>query len=158
VNFNENLLMTYKVLLQTTELEKSYQEFISLFRFVRVELEKEMPDYKFQGSIIENGMDYSYFQFSNEHLKNKGLKIAVVFVHRSFQFEVWVSGYNRKYQNQYYDIIKNKECVFELCNNPNRNDYILKLPLSKEIDLSDGESVVNQIKTASLKLVEFIKV
>ena len=57
MNFDKNLLMTYKKLLQTTELERSYQEFLRLFRFLRVELEKEQRDYRFQGNIVENGMD-----------------------------------------------------------------------------------------------------
>ncbi len=84
MNFDKNLLMTYKKLIQTTELERSYQEFLRLFRFLRVELEKELPDYRFQGNIVENGMDYSYFQFTNDTLKKKGLKIAVTSIHRNF--------------------------------------------------------------------------
>ena len=108
MNFDRNLLSEYKELLQTTNLRKGYQEFIKLFRYIRVSLEKNMSEYKFQGNIVENGMDYSYFLFTSESLKEKGLKIAIVFVHSNFQFEVWLSGYNRNYQLKYYDLLKGK--------------------------------------------------
>lgn len=108
MHFDAGLLLEYQELLQTTRLIACYREFIRLFRWVRVELEKRMPEYKFQGSITENGMEFSYFQFTSPELKEKGLKAAVVFVHRNFQFQVWVSGFNRRYQAHYYDVWKDQ--------------------------------------------------
>lgn len=157
MDFDKNLLMTYKKLVQTTELVKSYQEFLRLFRFLRVELEKEMPDYRFQGNIVENGMDYSYFQFTNDTLKKKGLKIAVTFVHRDFQFEVWLSGFNRKFQCRYYELLKDTKQPFFLTEDPNRSDYILRIPLDQTMDISDGGRVLSEIKEASLQLLGYME-
>ncbi|MDO9522503.1 MAG: hypothetical protein Q7J08_02185 [Methanocorpusculum sp.] len=157
MNFDKNLLMTYKKLIQTTELERSYQEFLRLFRFLRVELEKELGDYRFQGNIIENGMDYSYFQFTNDALKKKGLKIAVTFVHRNFQFEVWLSGFNRKIQCNYYELLKDTRQPFSLTEDPKRSDYILRIPLDQNLDLSDGKRVLSEIKDASLRLLGYME-
>ena len=156
MNFNRDLLNEYKTLLQTTDLIEAYQEFIKLFRFLRIELEKTMTEYRFQGNISENGMDYSYFLFWNEELKSKGLKIAVVFVHRDFRFEVWVSGFNRKYQSKYYDILKDKEIPFELTSSPTKTDYILRVPADIS-DISNGDYVVEKIKSISDELLIFIK-
>ena len=155
MNFDKNLLMTYKKLIQTTELERSYQEFLRLFRFLRVELEKELPDYRFQGNIVENGMDYSYFQFTNDTLKKKGLKIAVTFVHRNFQFEVWLSGFNRNLQCDYYELLKNTRQPFLLTKDPKKSDYSLRIPLDQTIDISDGKRVLSEIKDASLRLLGY---
>ncbi len=156
MNFNRDLLNEYKTLLQTTDLIEAYQEFIKLFRFLRIELEKTMTEYRFQGNIAENGMDYSYFLFWNEELKSKGLKIAVVFVHRDFRFEVWVSGFNRKYQSKYYDILKDKEIPFELTSSPTKTDYILRVPADIS-DISNGDYVVEKIKSISDEILIFIK-
>lgn len=156
MKFNRDLLNEYKTLLQTTDLIEAYQEFIKLFRFLRIELEKTMTEYRFQGNIAENGMDYSYFLFWNEELKSKGLKIAVVFVHRDFRFEVWVSGFNRKYQSKYYDILKDKEIPFELTSSPTKTDYILRVPADIS-DISNGDYVVEKIKSISDELLIFIK-
>ena len=73
-----------------------------MFRFLRVRLEQEMPAYTFQGGIVENAMDYSYFQCASPALKGLGLKLAVVFVHRPFRLEVWLSGRNRACQQQWH--------------------------------------------------------
>lgn len=88
MNFDPTLLETYRTLLQTTDLQKAYQEFIRLFRFLRNELERQMPDFRFQSSITENAMDYAYFSLTNPALKEKGLKLVVAFDHRNFRLEV----------------------------------------------------------------------
>lgn len=156
MNFDLNLLSEYKELLQTTNLREGYQEFIKLFRYIRAALEKSMPEYRFQGNIVENGMEYSYFLFTNDHLKEKGLKIAVVFVHKEFQFEVWLSGFNRKYQSEYYDLLKGKNIPFELTDNPARRDYILRVTLEETVDISDGSLLIKEIKSISNELLTFV--
>lgn len=157
MNFDVDLLSEYKELLQTTNLRECYQEFIKLFRYIRVSLEKSMPEYKFQGNIVENGMDYSYFLFTNKNLKEKGLKMAVVFVHSNFQFEVWLSGYNRNYQSKYYDLLKGKNIPFELTDNPTQKDYILRVTLEGSVDLSDVSFLIKEIKSISNKLLMFVE-
>lgn len=157
MNFDVDLLSEYKELLQTTNLRECYQEFIKLFRYIRVSLEKSMPEYKFQGNIVENGMDYSYFLFTNKNLKEKGLKMAVVFVHSNFQFEVWLSGYNRNHQLKYYDLLKGKNIPFELTDNPTRKDYILRVTLEGYVDLSDVSFLIKEIKSISNKLLMFVE-
>lgn len=98
MTFDGELLASYRALLQHTDLQKAYQEFVRLFRYLRVQLEKQLPGYTFQGGIVENAMDYAYFQFTDPRLRAAGLKIVIVFVHRDFQLEVWLSGVNRKAQ------------------------------------------------------------
>lgn len=156
MKFNTDLLNAYKRLIQTTNLKEGYQEFVALFRYLRIELEKQLPAYQFQGKIVENGMDYSYFQFADEKLKQQGLKIVVVFVHRNFQFEVWLSGVNRKVQCHYHHLWQQSPIAFELASHPSRQDYIFRVPLSKELDLSDGDGVVLKIKKTVLDVVSFL--
>lgn len=155
MKFDMDLLLEYKELLQKTNLRECYQEFIKLFRYIRVSLEKSMPEYKFQGNIVENGMDYSYFSFTNHQLKEKGLKIAVIFVHRDFQFEVWLSGFSRKYQSKYYDLLKERNIPFELTDNPAQKDYILRTTLDGTVDLSDGSLLIKEIRNILDELLMF---
>ena len=65
MTFDGELLASYRALLQHTDLQKAYQEFVRLFRYLRVQLEKQLPGYTFQGGIVENAMDYAYFQFTD---------------------------------------------------------------------------------------------
>jgi len=154
--FNQKYLDVYKELIQTTDLQKGYQEFIGLFRFLRVELEKEMPEYRFSGNIVENSMDYAYFQFTNDPMKRQGLKVVVAFLHKEFLFEVWISGCNRNIQCEYYERLKNMPHPFFLNDNPSRIDYILRYPIGTDINISNGNAVLCEIKRIADELVDFI--
>lgn len=52
MEFDSTLLDTYRTLLQTTDLQRAYQEFIRLFRYLRSELERQLPDCRFQGAQL----------------------------------------------------------------------------------------------------------
>ncbi len=156
--FDSNLLLEYKQLLQTTDLRDCYREFLKLFRYIRTELEKRMKEYKFQDTITENGMDYSYFSFTGDKLKTKGLKITIVFMHKDFQFEVWISGSNRKYQSEYYNLLKERDVPFELTDDPLRKDYILRVTADRIADISDGDLVVEVLRDIAENLLLFAEI
>ncbi|HIT36656.1 MAG TPA: hypothetical protein IAC30_08250 [Candidatus Faecousia intestinavium] len=155
MNFNAGLLESYKNLVQTTSLADSYREFVRLFRFLRAQLEKEMPDYQFQGNIVENAMDYSYFQFSDQALKSRGLKIVVVFIHKQFRFEIWLSGVNRSNQKRFHDLLAGQYGPFLPAENPERMDFILRAPLPENWDMTDGDAMVSALKEKSLALIDW---
>lgn len=154
MNFDPALLDTYRTLLQTTELQKAYQEFIRLFRFLRNELERQMPDFRFQSSITENAMDYAYFSFTNPALKEKGLKLVVAFDHKDFQLEVWLSGVNRTAQCRWAEHWNACPSHIELTRDPTHTDFVVRLPV--ETELSDGEKTVAAVKEAADQLLQII--
>ena len=153
MQFDAGLLETYRQLVQTTSLADSYGEFVRLFRFLRVQMEKEMPQFQFQGNIVENAMDYSYFQFTSQELKSRGLKIAVVFLHRQFRLEVWLSGVNRSSQKRWFPVLAAEDCPFLWTENPERSDYILRSPLPEDWNLADGDGTVSMLKQKALELI-----
>ncbi len=140
MTFDGELLASYRALLQHTDLQKAYQEFVRLFRYLRVQLEKQLPGYTFQGGIVENAMDYAYFQFTDPRLRAAGLKIVIVFVHRDFQLEVWLSGVNRKAQCAWAEKLGAGAPPFLPSQDPARTDYILRAPVAAE--LSQGPAVL----------------
>lgn len=154
MNFNPALLDTYRTLLQTTDLQKAYQEFIRLFRFLRNELERQMPDFRFQSSITENAMDYAYFSLTNPALKEKGLKLVVAFDHKDFRLEVRLSGVNRNAQCRWAEWWNACPPPMELTQDPNHTDFVVRLPV--KTDLSDGEKTVAAIKEAAVQLLQII--
>lgn len=156
-NFKKKHLETYKTLLESTDIQKGYQEFISLFRFLRTELEKELKEFKFSGHIVENNMDFAYFQLTDDLLKSMGLKVQIIFVHKRFCFEVWVSGYNRKIQCKYYEMLKDISMPYILNNNPNRVDFIYKSTITEKFDMANGLEVVAIIKKAIIEIVGYAK-
>ena len=155
MKFDPQKLEVYKKLIETTELQDGYQEFIKLFRYLRTELEKELEDFSFSSSIVENRMDFAYFQLLSNELKEKGLKVQIVFVHKEYRFEVWISGYNRKIQCNYYNYLKEQNIKYIVNTNPNRVDYIIKSPLPKDIDISNGVELIEKLKLEVNQIVGF---
>lgn len=152
MNFDPTLLKTYRTLLQTTDLKKVYQELIRLFRFLRNELERQIPGFRFQSSITENAMDYAYFSLTNPALKEKGLKLVVAFGHRNFRLEVWLSGVKRTAQCRWAEQWSVCPPPMELTQEPNHTDFVVRLPVKTE--LSDGEKMVAAVKEAADQLLQ----
>ena len=154
MQFDQTLLETYRTLLQTTNLRKAYQEWLRMFRYLRTALEQQLPEYRFQGSVSENGMDYAYFSFTDPLLKEQGLKLVAVFVPERFQLEMWLSGVNRAAQSRWAARLSHCRPPMKQSENPTRTDYLVRLPV--EADLTDGEVVVQAMKHAVEQLRAFL--
>lgn len=157
MKINSNYINDYKILIQTTDLQKDYQEFIKFFRGLRTFLAGSMTDYKFTGNIVENGMDYSYFQFTDDELQSKGLKIVISFVHKEFVYEMWLSGMNRKIQCKYHSLLSNEKCKYELSKDPNKVDYIIKDKLVDDINYEKYDRLVQDIQTNIDKFIKDVR-
>jgi hypothetical protein len=157
MKINKDYINEYKEIIQTTNLQKGYQEFVKFFRYLRTCLEKEFDGYSFTGSIVENTMDYSYFQFTDDALKSKGLKIVVAFVHCGFSYEVWLSGMNRRVQSEYFEMLKGKPLQYTLTADPNRIDYILKKTIDGELDYEHLDILISGMKTSIMEFIRDIK-
>lgn len=154
---NGDYINEYKKLIQTTNLQKGYQEFIRFFRNLRTYLQKEMPEYAFTGNIVENNMDYSYFQFTNDLLKSKGLKIVIAFVHVDFVYEIWLSGLNREIQRKHYEVLHGTNHSYTLTDNPAKTDYIQKTQLANDCNYNDIEELFHTIKENALKFIHEVE-
>lgn len=155
--FEQSLFGEYKRIIETTNIQKCYQQIMKLIKYISSELEKEMPEYTFMGRVVENQMDFSYFQATRESLKKSGLKVQVVFVHGTCEFEIWISGYNRKIQCSCYEMLRNSACPFEMCSNPERNDFIIKAVAEKKITSDSPESIIAEIKSKIVELEDYIQ-
>lgn len=142
---NHQLIKIYKNLIQTTQIQTSYQYIIEIIHNLYLTLKKDLNTYQFSHKVIENHMNFSYFQLTNPQLKKQGLKIQIIFIHQSCQLEVWLSGYNRHIQQQYYQTLKST-CPFQLCENPQKNNYIIKRSLIKDISTDDLQDIIEEIK------------
>ena len=154
MHFDPALLETYRTLLQTTDLQRAYQEFIRLFRFLRTELERQLPDFRFQSSITENAMDYAYFSFTDSGLKEKGLKLVVAFDYHRFLLEVRLSGVNRTAQCRWAEHWRDCPPPMELTTDPDHTDFVVRPPV--ETELSDGEKAAVAVKEAADRLLKII--
>ena len=85
--------------LQQGEIQIAYKEILGFLGKLRAEFIKKHPHYDVN-SIYQGYMDMSYFSLNTKLLKDKGLKIAIVYLHEKGDFEVWLfcseQGYCKK--------------------------------------------------------------
>jgi hypothetical protein len=146
MKINSNFINEYKKLVKSTNLQKGYQEFIKFFKGLRSYLSGNMTEYKFTANIVENNMNYSYFQFIGSKLQSKKLKFVVVFIHNIFEYEIWLSGMNRKTQINYHTKLSNIKHDYIMSPDPNRFDYILKCKLFDEVNYDNCEVIFDNAR------------
>ncbi len=147
-------IQEYESLLKTTHLQRDYQEFVKFFKQLRVSLEQELPSCSFLGGIMENSMDYSYFQFTSDALREQGLKIVIAFVHTTCSLEVWLSGVNRKTQASVFARLQKTGTDYEQTPDPNRFDYILKTKILPARGFSGGDELFTELHANVSRFLE----
>ena len=156
MKFDQDLLRQYRHLLQTTPLQAGYQEFLRLFRYVRIQLAKRLSAYGFSAGIAENAMEYAYFQLSDTALRHQGLKVVIAFDYRTFSFQVWLSGANRNIQKTFFPICQSRALPGLLTADAEHTDYLIRIPLEPELCFGPPERIVETIAGKVEKLTAWV--
>jgi hypothetical protein len=90
----------YRLQLKEGRIQTAYKGIMTFMSGLKSHLEKDYPDYSIS-ALYFGYMDMTYFAFTPAYLKEKKLKIAIVFLHEQGRFEVWLGGTNRKIQGEY---------------------------------------------------------
>lgn len=90
-----NLIDIYTSLLQHGEIQMAYRGIMDFMSKLRSDFVRNYPHYEASGSLYQGYMDMTYFSVNTAQLKDRGLKIAIVYLHEKKVFEVWLSARNR---------------------------------------------------------------
>ena len=124
------LVADYTVCLQQKDLQLAYKGILEFMAKLRADFIKRYPQYD-AGSMYPGYLDMSYFSLSTQSLKDKGLKLAVVYLHQSGHFEVWLSAKNqailKKYQPAVARILADTPALFH---DPGNQDAVMEFTLT----------------------------
>ena len=148
----------YRRQLQKGAIQKAYQGLMDYIMRLRSHFENKYPDYSVSGSVYFGYMDMTYFSFFPETLKLRRLKVGIVFVHRTFRFEVWLFGYNKGVQAKYWKLFKeNGWNKYRIPPTTKGVDSILEGILVEDPDFSDLNALTKQIERGTLKFIEDVE-
>ena len=148
----------YRRQLQKGAIQKAYQGLMDYIMRLRSHFENKYPDYSVSGSVYFGYMDMTYFSFFPETLKLRRLKVGIVFVHRTFRFEVWLFGYNKGVQAKYWKLFKeNGWNKYRIPPTTKGVDSILEGILVENPDFSDLNALTKQIERGTLKFIEDVE-
>ncbi len=144
----------YKSQLEKGFIQQAYRGLMQYMLALRSQFQKNYPDYDVPGNLYAGYMDMTYFAVIPAFLKERRLKAAVVFLHENFRFEVWLSGYNRQVQAQYWQIIKDAKLQqYRLVADPLKADSILEHVLVDNPDFSDLAGLTREIEEGTLRFI-----
>ncbi|MFC2159904.1 DUF7000 family protein [Actinomycetota bacterium] len=148
----------YRKQLKKGDIQKAYKGLIKYMMDLRAHFKNKYPDYSVPGSIYYGYMDMTYFPLFPVLLKRLKLKIAIVFVHETFQFEVWLSGSNKQVQKKYWKLFKeNNWNKYHIPSNIEGIDSIIEHTLVNNPDFSDLDTLKKQIDKGTLKFIRDIE-
>jgi hypothetical protein len=140
------LICEYNSHLQQGEIQTAYKGIMEFIGKLRADVTKKFPRYDI-GSLYQGYMDTTYFSLSTKVLKNKGLKLAIVYEHTKGTFEIWLSARNRDIAKQYesalYSSISNNMAVFHDNNNL---DAIIEFTLTPTPNFEEQDSLMEIIE------------
>ena len=98
----------YSVQLKKGQVQKAYKGIMLFMGELKAYMENKYSEY-IAGALYLGYMDMTYFAFTPLELKNRKLKIAVVYLHEQNRFEVWLAGSNKNIQAEYIKLLKHKD-------------------------------------------------
>jgi len=147
----------YKTQLSKGNIQKAYRGIMIFMSGLKTDMEKNYLDY-IVSSLYFGYMDMNYFAFTPSGLKDKKLKIAIVFLHEQGRFEAWLGGSNRKVQSEYIEKLKNKKIgIYKLSQVLPGVDSIIESILVEQPDFNHPEELKIQIEKKVIEFVNDIK-
>lgn len=148
----------YKKQLEQGAVQRAYKGLMEYVMALRTQFKNKYPEYVVSGSIYYGYMDMTYFSFNPKSLKDRGLKIAIVFVHEAFRFEVWLAGYNKQVQTEYWKLFKESGWnKYRIVPTTKGADSILEYILVDNPDFSDLDTLTRQIEAGTLEFIEEVE-
>lgn len=138
------LIEEYTHQLQLGEIQIAYKGILAFIGQLRAALIKKYPHYDVS-NIYQGYLDMSYFSLSTKPLKDKGLKIAIVYLHEKGSFEVWLSARNRDIAKTYKSILDSLSEEINVFHDHNNQDAIVECVLTPTPDFEDQAQLINTI-------------
>jgi len=156
-NFQE-YMQEYKKQLEVGVIQKAYKGLMEYMMGLKTYLKKKYPDYSVSSNLYLGYMDMTYFPITPMSLKNRHLKIALVFNYEQFRFEVWLGGYNKMAQMQTWEMFMESDWnKYHIVSSTKGVDSIVEYVLVENPDFSDLDSLTDMIEKKTILFIEDIE-
>ena len=151
-------LEQFRKQLEKGSIRNAYRALLAFMMQLRNHFKNNLDDFTVSG-LYQGYMDMTYFALFSSSLKQRNLKVPIVFNYETFGFEAWLSGSNRQVQRQYWELFKDSKWpAYRLV--PQEGtwvDSILEYDLVTSFDLDDPDALTAAIETATLAFIDDIE-
>ena len=157
MTFHESM-NEYKKQLKKGAIQEAYRGLMDYFHTLRLYFQKKYPDHSVSGSVYFGYMDMTYFSFFEKSLRHLKLKIAIVFLHEAFRFEVWLSGNNKTVQTKYWKLVRESGWKkYRIPSTTRGVDSIIEYVLVDNPDFRDLDALTKQIEQGALEFIQDVE-
>ena len=144
----------YRIQLKKGQIQKAYKGIMVFMTGLRTYLEDRHPD-SITSALYFGYMDMTYFAFTPSGLRDRKLKIAIVYLHENGRFEVWLGGGNRKIQAEYIDLMSRKDIGrYKLSQVSPGVDSIIESTLAEYPDFDHPEELKALIEKMVIEFID----
>ena len=153
MNSLDKTIQEYQLQLSRGYIQKAYKGIMTFMSSLKSHLDTH-HHHHFTSALYFGYMDMTYFAFTPPRLKDKKLKIAIVYLHQEGRFEVWLGGKNRKIQAEVIERLSHKTIDnYSLSQVTPGVDSIIESILVEQPDFDNLEALKMQIEK---KTIEFV--
>ena len=147
----------YRKQLEKGVIQKAYRGLLQYMMDLRTHPTKKYPSFE-PGNIHQGYMDMTYFPIFPAELTSKKLKIAIVFIHETIRFEVWLAAQNKRIQTEYRRFFKEDNWdKYKIPVTTKGVDSIMECTLTDTPDFNDLDALTEQLEKRTLLFVNDIK-
>ena len=155
---NQEIMDNFHECLLEGNIQKAYRLVFDILSKVKTNLSKNNK-MNIPNNIYHGYLDMTYFPVFTDVLKKHLLKIAIVFNYDKFSFEIWLSANNKKTQNKYWEIIKEKKWKkYKIMESIVNEDSIIEYPIKITDSYNEINKLVNTIEKQSIDFIANIEV
>lgn len=149
----QEAMQDYKAQLHAGVIQSAYRGLMAYMMDLRTHLMKKHPE-DVVTNLYQGYMDMTYFAFMPQSLKERGLKVAVVFLYEDFRFEVSLVGYNKQFQKKYWQLIRESGWnKYRLVKTLKGEDAIISHTLVDDPDFGDLDALTERIEGGTLTFI-----
>jgi hypothetical protein len=153
-----DIIIEYRNQLRKGVIQKAYRGLMDYFGSLRTYFKKKYPKYAVSGGIYFGYMDMTYFALNPPLLKDRKLRVAIVFLHEEFRFEVWLGGYNKTIQKEYWELVReNGWEKYHIPSNIKGIDSVVEYVLVENPDFRDLEALTLQIEKGTITFIKDVE-
>jgi hypothetical protein len=138
-------------------IQKAYKALLDYMMDLRTHFKSRYPIYSISG-LYQGYMDMTYFALIPPSLKQRDLKIAIVFNYEAFRFEAWLSGANRQVQRKYWELFRDSRWIEYRVVTPAKGvDSIIECNLAEDFDFGDLDNLTASIEEGTVKFINDVE-
>ena len=146
----------YTFQLQRGQIQIAYKGIMTFMSAMKSFLENRHPDFAASG-LYFGYMDMTYFAFTPPELKQRNLKIAIVYLHAENRFDAWLGGVNRKVQGEFVEFFRGKDIGDLILSEVKPGvDSIVEMGLVQKPDFDHQEELMLSIESQLVAFTEKI--